>query len=87
MIVLEPIAKAMLPDAVPDVTATPFTFIVAVGSTVVAVTVTDAVALLTEVVYVVVVPTVPVLVSVDAGVSLIPLSKALPDRARVTVMV
>ena len=87
MIVLEPIAKAMLPDAVPDVTATPFTFIVAVGSTVVAVTVTDAVALLTEVVYVTVLPTVLVWVSVEAGVSLILLSRSLPDGARVTEMV
>ena len=44
LMVLEPTAKAILPDAVPELTAMPFTFIVAVGSMVVAVTVTDAVA-------------------------------------------
>jgi hypothetical protein len=61
--VLAPTASAMLPDAVPEVTATPFTFIVALASAVVGVTFTDAVALVTDVVYVVVVPTVPVFVS------------------------
>ena len=87
LMVLEPTAKAMLPDAVPELTVTPSTFIVAVLSMVVAVTVTDAVALLTDVVYVVVAPTVPVLINIEAGVSLIALSKALVDGARVTVMV
>ena len=85
--VLGPTAKVMLPDAVPEATATPLTFIVAVGSTVVAVTVTDATALLTDVVYVTVLPTVPVWVSVEAGVSLIALSMALLDDARLTVIV
>jgi hypothetical protein len=51
--------KAMLPDAVPELTAVPFTVTVAVGSCVVGVTVTDAVPPLTEALYVVVVPTVP----------------------------
>ena len=41
--VLTPTGKAMLPDAVPDVTATPFTVTVAVASCVVGVTVTDEV--------------------------------------------
>jgi len=50
LIVLGPATKAILPDAVPEVIATPLTFIVAVGSMVVAVTVTDIVALLTDVV-------------------------------------
>ena len=50
VMVVWPIAKAILPDAVPDVTVTPFTFIVAVGSAAVAVTVTDATALATDVV-------------------------------------
>ena len=48
--VVVPSAKAMLPEAVPDVTATPFTFIVALASCAVGVTVTDAVALATDVV-------------------------------------
>lgn len=50
MVVVVPAAKAITPDAVPDVTATPFTFMVAAGSVAVAVTVTDAVALTTDVV-------------------------------------
>ena len=50
MVVVVPPAKAMLADAVPDVTATPFTFIVAVASAAVGVTITDAVALTTDVV-------------------------------------
>ena len=87
IVVVVPTAKAITPDAAPDVTATPFTFIVAVGSAAVGVTVTDAVALGTDVVYVVVVPTVPVLVSEEAGVSLITLSDALADAARVTTTV
>lgn len=49
-VVVVPSAKAMLPDAIPEVTATPFTFMVAVGSAAVGVTVTDAVALATDVV-------------------------------------
>ena len=60
LIVLGPTTKAILPDAVPEATTTPFTFMVALGSMVVAVTVTDATALLTDVVYVTVLPTVPV---------------------------
>ena len=77
--VLLPAAKAILPDAVPDVTATPFTVTVASGSCVVGVTVTDEVALGTDVVYVVVVPVVPVLVSVETGVSAMWLSEAMLD--------
>ena len=45
--VFDPYAKGMAADAVPDTTAVPFTVTVAVGSVVVAVTVTDVVALLT----------------------------------------
>ncbi len=48
--VFEPTAKAILPDAVPEVTAAPFTFTVALASAVVGVTVTDVSALLTDVV-------------------------------------
>jgi len=43
VMVLGPMAKAMLPDALPDTTATPFTFTVAPASAVVGVTVIDAV--------------------------------------------
>ena len=50
MVVLAPSAKAIGPDAVPDVTAVPFTAIVAFGSCAVGVTVTEAVALTTDVV-------------------------------------
>ena len=50
MVVLAPSAKAIAPDAVPEITAAPFTVTFALGSTVVGVTVTDAVALLTDVV-------------------------------------
>jgi hypothetical protein len=50
IVVVVPSAKTIEPDAVPEVTATPFTVTVAVGSTVVGVTVTDATALLTDVV-------------------------------------
>ena len=48
--VVWPTGVAIAPDAVPDVTATPFTFIVAVASCVVGVTVTDVVPFGTEVV-------------------------------------
>jgi hypothetical protein len=47
VMVLAPTPKAMLPDAVPDVTATPFTFTVALASFTVGVMVTPVVALLT----------------------------------------
>ena len=77
--VFEPIAKAMLPDAVPEATVVPFTFIVAFAFCAVGVTVTDVVALLTDVVYDVVVPTVPVPVNVEVGVSFMELSKGLFD--------
>ena len=40
----EPTAKVILPDAVPEVTAIPFTATVALGSCVIGVTVTDDVA-------------------------------------------
>lgn len=51
MVVMLPSApKATAPDAVPDATAMPFTFIVALASWVVAVTVTDVVALAADVV-------------------------------------
>ena len=43
LIVVWPTAKAIGPDAVPEVTAVPLTVTVAVGSCVVGVTVTDAV--------------------------------------------
>ena len=79
LMVFAPTAKAMLPDAVPDVTIAPFTVIVASEFCAVGVTVTDAVALTTDVVYVVVPPLVPVLVNVDAGVSINMLSKAFAD--------
>ncbi len=69
MVVLVPSVKATGPDAVPDVTAAPFTVIVALGSCVTGVTVTDAVTLAAVVVYVVVLPLVPALMSVEAGVS------------------
>ena len=48
MVVVVPSAKAILPDAEPDVTAVPFTFIVAWASAAVGVTVTDVVALPTD---------------------------------------
>lgn len=47
VIILVPVFKLMLPDAVPDATGAPFTVTVAVGSIVVGVTVIDAVELLT----------------------------------------
>ena len=50
MVVVAPSAKPIEPDAAPEATANPFTVIVAVLSCVVAVTVTDAVALGTDVV-------------------------------------
>ena len=50
MAVVAPSAKAIDPDAVPDVTAMPFTFTVALTSCVTGVTVTDAVAFTTDVV-------------------------------------
>ena len=81
-----PSSKGTEPDAVPEVIVTPFTFIVAVLSAVVGVTVADDTALGTVVVYVVVVPVVPVLVSAEAGVSAMVLNKALLDCARVTVI-
>jgi hypothetical protein len=77
----------MLPEAVPEATAIPFTVTVAVGSCTVGVTFTEAVAPLTDVVYVVMVPTVPVLVSVEAGVSVMAVSEALFDGTRVTVII
>ena len=43
-----PTAKAILPDAEPDVTATPFTFTVAVALLVVGVTVIEATELATS---------------------------------------
>ena len=81
LIVFWPAAKAMLPDAVPEVTATPFTVIVAVASVAVGVTVTEAVPAPTDVVYVVVVPVVPVLVRAETGVSFIAFNVAMADRA------
>jgi len=45
VIVLGPTAKAMLPDAVPELTAISSTFTVAVASLVVGVTVSDVIAL------------------------------------------
>jgi len=86
IVVAVPAARAIAPDAVPEVTATPLTFMVAFGSAAVGVTVTDAVALATDVVYVVVVPTVPVLVSDELGVSFMTLSEALAEPARVTII-
>jgi hypothetical protein len=83
---LTPSVKATGPDAVPDVTAVPFTVIVALGSCEVGVTVTDAVALAAVVVNVVVLPLVPALMSVEAGVSAMMLSEALGDGARVTMI-
>ena len=47
VIVFAPTDKGMAADADPEVTVVPFTFTVAVGSTVVGVTVTDVVALVT----------------------------------------
>ena len=46
--VLCPTTKAILPDAVPELTVVPFTVTVAVASAVVGVTFTDVVALLTD---------------------------------------
>ena len=83
--VLAPSAKAILPDGVPDVTATPLTVTVALASCVVGVTVTDAVASGTDVVYVVVVPVVPVIVSVEDGVSANVVSEALFDILCTTI--
>jgi len=48
LMVLGPTASAMLPDAIPELTTVPFTVTEAVASLVVGVTVTDAVALLTD---------------------------------------
>ena len=84
--VLSPLAKAILPDAVPEVTAVPFTVTVELGSWVTGVTVTEVRELGTVVVYVVTVPVVPVLVNTEAGVNLIELSKATFDSL-VTVIV
>jgi len=50
VIVFGPPTRAMLPDAVPELTATPFTVTVAVASLVVGVTVTDEMAFTTDVV-------------------------------------
>lgn len=83
--VLSPFAKAIPPDAVPEVTGVPFTVTVALGSCVVGVTVTDVVMLLTVAVYVVVLPLVPVLVRAEGGVSAIVLSNALFDNRVTTV--
>ena len=84
MVVL-PTGVAIAPEAVPDATTAPFTFIVAVASTLVGVTVTEPVVLLTVVVYEVVVPLVPVLVSAEAGVSLIELSTLLLDNLDIMI--
>ena len=48
VIVFTPTANAMLPEAVPEVTAEPFTFTAAVALAVTGVRVTDVVALLTD---------------------------------------
>ena len=77
MVTSAPAVSAMGPDAVPDVTATPFTVTVAPGSCVTGVTVTDAVPLPTDVVYVVVLPLVPALSSFEAGVSAMDANKGL----------
>ena len=82
-----PTAIAIAPDAVPEFTATPFTFIVAVGSCAVGVTVTDVVPGATVVVYVVVLPLVPVLVNAEAGVSFIALSIALVEGAALVTVI
>jgi hypothetical protein len=74
--------KAILPDAVPEVTVTPFTFIVAVGSCAVGVTVTDAMPLVTAAVYAVVPPTESVRVSGVDGVSAMLLSEASEDALK-----
>jgi hypothetical protein len=50
VVVLPSAPKEIAPDAVPDVTATPFTVIVALASCAVGVTVTDVVPLLAVVV-------------------------------------
>ena len=85
MVVLAPSAKAIGPDAVPEVTATPLTVMVAFACCAAGVTATDGMALTTDAVYVVVLPLVPVLVSVVAGVSLMVLSKALFDCLFTTI--
>ena len=86
VIVVWPTANAMLPDAVPEVTSSPLTVIVASASCAVGVTVADAMELPTDAVYVVVPPTVPVFVSLAAGVNDRVLSKASDEGARVTVI-
>ena len=86
MVVLAPSVKSTGLDAVPDVTAVPLTVIAALGSCATGVTVTDAVALGAVVVYVVVPPLVPVLVSFEAGVSAIVLNAALLDGGLVIII-
>ena len=86
LIIVWPTAKAMLPDAAPEATSTPFTIIVAPASCAAGVTVADAVELPTDAVYVVVLPTVPVFVSAETGVSAMDANKGLPDGARVTII-
>jgi hypothetical protein len=86
IVVVASSVKATGPDAVPGVTAMPFTVTVASGSSVVGVTVTDAVALMTDVVYVTVVPTVPALTSADAGVNAMVLNEVLVDGGLVTII-
>ncbi len=80
--VFVPTAKGILAEAVPDITAVPLTVTVEVGTLVVGVTVTDATALLTDVVNVVILPDVPVLVSVEAGVNAMMLNEVLEDRGK-----
>ena len=50
VMVFAPTAKGILAEAVPEATVTPFTFIVALGSWVVGVTVTDVIEVGTDVV-------------------------------------
>jgi hypothetical protein len=80
--VLVPAVNGWPADGVPEATVTPFTFMVAVASLVVGVMVTDEVALLTDVVYVVPV----VLTRLEKGDSTMLVSLALPDCTLVTVI-
>ena len=78
VIVVVPLAlRGIFPEAVPDVVMVPFIVMVALASVVMAVCFTEVINGSTEVVYVVIVPTVPVLVSKAAGLMLMPLRVAI----------
>lgn len=86
IVVVAPSAKAIEPDSAPEATAVPSTVIVALASAAVGITVTDEIALPTDVVYVVVLPVVPVLVNTEEGFSFKVIKKGTLDGALVTAI-